>query len=247
MKLINLNIETDLHYDLVFDFLRAEDPDVITLQEATKHSQTVLEEAGYFVSYVPRLKKMSVTGEITDGELIATRTPHTLTDHLYYDHGKGELQFEDEADRRQTNQEGLLVAEFEIEEQHFVLATTHFTWTPRGETACEDQKTDMEAFLSFTTTLPPHILTGDFNIPRHHNELYEVLRKTYTDAIPEEYASSMDREIHKHGNNPKLQKLFDDFMVDYIFVQPPYVATDVRLQFGVSDHAAVIAYIEKET
>ena len=245
MKLINLNVEIDLHYERVFDFLRSEDPDVITLQEATDHYRSELEQAGYFVSYVPRLKKMSVTGEITDGELIATRVSHTLTDHLYYDHGHKDLQFEDEANRRETNHEGLLIAEFDQADTHFILCTTHFTWTPKGELACDDQKADMQAFLDFTTKLPPHILTGDFNIPRHHNELYDVLAEHYIDNVPATYESSMDPTLHKHRNNPELQKLFNDFMVDYVFTQSPYTATDVRLEFGISDHAAVIAEIGK--
>lgn len=35
-------------------------------------------------------------------------------------------------------------------------------------------------------------------------------------------------------------------MVDYIFTQPPYDVKNVKLVFGVSDHAAIIADISIE-
>jgi len=37
--------------------------------------------------------------------------------------------------------------------------------------------------------------------------------------------------------------LFTHFMVDYIFIQPPYRAENVEFIFGVSDHAAVVAEV----
>lgn len=245
MKLINCNVEVDSHYEKVMNLLKSENPDTITLQEATQEYQQLFKDAGYYTSYVPRLKKMSGGAEVTDGELIATRVPHTITDHLYYDHGK-ELQFEDIENRRETNNEGLLVAEFNFDGQDFLVATTHFTWTPKGEEACENQIADMKALLDFTTKLPPHVLTGDFNIPRQHNHLYEELTKHYTDRVPKYYKSSLDKDFHRTSNNPAKAHLFSDFMVDYIFTQAPYTATNVRLQFGVSDHAAVIADITQE-
>ncbi len=36
-----------------------------------------------------------------------------------------------------------------------------------------------------------------------------------------------------------------DKMVDGLFTTPAYRASDVRLQFGVSDHVAIVATIEK--
>lgn len=42
------------------------------------------------------------------------------------------------------------------------------------------------------------------------------------------------------------QPIFEEYMVDYIFTQSPYWADNVKLKFGVSDHAAVIAEINVE-
>ena len=81
-------------------------------------------------------------------------------------------------------------------------------------------------------------------MPRGHNKLYEVITQKYTDTIPRHYRSSLDRNLHRLGKKTDLnQPIFDAYMVDYIFTQPPFEASDIHLEFGVSDHAAVIGNI----
>ena len=89
-------------------------------------------------------------------------------------------------------------------------------------------------------------MCGDFNIPRHYNPLYDELTKYYVDNIPLSYISSLDPTLHYAGSHPDKKMLFDSYMVDYIFTQTPYTATDVRLEFSISDHAGVVAHISKE-
>ena len=67
----------------------------------------------------------------------------------------------------------------------------------------------------------------------------------YTDTIPANYTSSLDKTLHRKGDDPSRAHLFTDFMVDYLFTKPDYQASDVRLEFGISDHAAVVATISK--
>ena len=83
------------------------------------------------------------------------------------------------------------------------------------------------------------------NIPRHHNFLYEKFLEQYKDNIPAEYKSSLDKSMHLFGNDSEKNVLFTDYMVDYIFSQAPYRVQNVRLEFGISDHAAVIADVFK--
>ena len=58
------------------------------------------------------------------------------------------------------------------------------------------------------------------------------------DNIPAHYTTSLDMNIHKRGYL-KLQN-----MVDGLFTTPKYIASNVRLVDGVSDHMAIVADIE---
>jgi hypothetical protein len=84
------------------------------------------------------------------------------------------------------------------------------------------------------------------NMPRGYNANYEHFIKRYIDTIPKQYMSSLDRNLHRLGSDPDLKSpMFESYMVDYIFSQPPYIVEDVLLHFGVSDHAGVTAIIKK--
>ena len=125
----------------------------------------------------------------------------------------------------------------------YAIATTHFTWAPNGNISTDAQHMDMDAFLFHMEKYKPHVMCGDFNIPRGHNDLYDKLLIAYKDAVPELYATSLDAEFHRLRLDQDRKVLLERYMVDYILTQEPYRAEDVRLQFGVSDHAAVIATI----
>lgn len=247
MKLISLNVEIDRHYDTVWPFLDAESPDVLCLQEATGAYVNGLMERKYHVTSLPRVKKFSLAGnELIDSVLIATKLPHEASTWHYY-HPGGELQFENKADRRETNRQGLVIVTFTDEtDVTYTILTNHFTAGLDDATASEAQKEDMDTLLNYTSSLPPHVLSADLNLPRQHNTLYTSLTNHYTDAIPAHERTSMDRDFHILGNDPEKSFIFDSCMVDYILTKPQYSAQNVRMQFGVSDHAAVIADIYKD-
>ncbi len=73
--------------------------------------------------------------------------------------------------------------------------------------------------------------------------LYPRLVRDYRDEMPAGIRSSLDPGRHRLGSDPDKQDLFETFLVDYVLTRPPYRARDVRLAFGVSDHAAVMAEI----
>ena len=130
--------------------------------------------------------------------------------------------------------------------QMYSIATVHLMVTPDGK-EIPAQTASVKKLLKFLDTKEPHILCGDFNIPRGYNTNYHLFTDKYIDTIPHLYTSSLDRTLHRDGNNPELHSpIFDIYMVDYIFSQPPYSVSDVRLEFGVSDHAAVLAQISKQ-
>lgn len=229
------------------DFITRENPDVVCMQESHEHFAELLEQQEYQCTLLPRCEKIQDGKNFVDCELLATKYPFT-SDNYYYSKIEGEeLPFETRElfNDGKKSHFGFIHACIAIDEIKYDIATTHFTWTPDGTIPNEPQKRDMEAFLKLIATLPPHIMCGDFNIPRNHNPLYEKLTEQYKDTIPDNYKSSLDKTIHHLGDNPEKQNLFDDFMVDYVFSQEPYVVSDVRLQFGVSDHAGVVCTIEK--
>lgn len=244
LKLITLNVEGILHTNRVLPFLREKNADVITLQEAAESYCKHLEDMGYHVSFAPRVRTCQNNIEFIDGELIATKIPHHISIFDYFKPSE-EILLQDIANKRTTNRQSVMVATFTIADTPWCIASTHFTWAPDGRVASSDQKEDLESLLNFTKTLPPHIMTGDFNIPRHHNELYPELTNIYSDTIPEDCKSSLDKEFHIMGTDPTRALLFTDFMVDYIFSQPPYVVSEVEQHFGLSDHSAFTARISQ--
>lgn len=244
MKLVQCNVEGMRHLETVEELLKKEDPDVVCLQEANENHRHILESLGHQVSFIPEMIENRDNEMLPEGVMFGSKTPYT-PECVYYFKPSDELQLADMDKKRVTYRQGYICADVTIDNATYTIVTTHFTWTPQGEIPCQDQLEDMDTLLSLLKSKPAHILVGDMNFPRHHSPLYARLLERYTDEIPTEYKISLDKTFHRLGNDPEKADLFTDFMVDYVFTQPPYTAHNVRLRFGVSDHAAVIAEIEK--
>lgn len=244
LKILSLNVEGLKHSATVLPFLVSEAPDVICLQESHGGYKDWLQHNGYHVSEM--FRHVSKQGETTFDEYlhIASKTPHVATTHLYYQEPNNQqvVSYDIENDRSRGDF-GVLFAAIETEQTVYHIGTTHFSWAPDGTVPSRGQLADVTTFIEISQNLPPHVMCGDFNIPRQHNPLYASLTELYADAVPSEYVSSLDATLHRFGSDPTRAKLFSDFMVDYVFTQPPYTAHDVELAFGISDHAAVVATI----
>ena len=246
MKLLSLNVEGTRHEDRVAAFIAEESAEVIALQEAHAGHARLLNKQGYWTSFLPRCLKEQEGKKYTDGIILAARYPFSATSHYYYKPtDKPVAEMLDEKTGRKTDWQGFLLAEIQAPNAQYHIGSTHFTWTPDGSVPNQAQQDDMKVFARQVSKLPPHIMCGDFNIPRHHNSLYKELTRLYTDEIPAHYSSSLDRDLHHLGSTRVKDELFTDYMVDYVFSQPPYEVSEVRLAFGVSDHAAVVCEIEK--
>ena len=243
MKLITLNVEMKKHYDKVLPFRESEDPDVLCLQEAPEEMATMLQELGYTTSFLPIVLRPNADNVYPEGALLAAKSPLHHVSAEYYFKPHSTIQLENNSLKRESYAAGFIIADI----KECKVATTHFTWTPNGADPNEDQKEDLPKLLSMLKGYGPHILCGDMNIPRHHSPLYEDLLLQYTDNVPPKYKSSLDKSIHRLGDLPEKANLFSDFVVDYVFTQPPYRAENVRLEFGLSDHAAVVADIFKDS
>lgn len=247
MKLISLNIEGYLHKLEALNFLKNEDADVVCLMECPEGFVSEVQALGYQTTYKSvRLVNRDGT-QTLEGNLLASKNKHQAESFFIYRHpGERVLEKYDEKTGRQNADVVLLHATVEVNGEVFNIATTHFTWTPKGEEPSLVQQEDTRRLIELTENFAPHIICGDFNIPRHHNCLYDELTNHYLDAIPVRYKSSLDKNLHRRGQDSTRAHLFTDFMVDYVFTQPPYQAENVRLEFGISDHAAVVADIKKQ-
>lgn len=244
MKLISLNIEGGRNEELSLPFIEKEDADVVCLMEAPEFWCEKLEVLGYHTTFAPmQLRNNSVRPAFVEGIILASKNPYQSTTEYY--HGS-ETSITQELHRAaDTVSRPVIIAEIEHESQTYTVATTHMSVTLDG-TPNEHQRDCVAKLLTTMEQHEPHIICGDFNMPRGVNDLYEEVTKRYTDAIPAHYTSSLDRNIHRMGNDPGLNApIFDTFMVDYIFTQTPYTAKDVRLEFNLSDHAGVVATIDK--
>jgi len=238
MKLISLNLEGKRHFNTAFPFLKKESADVLCLMEAPRDLEPWLAAQGYFVTFAPMAIKDQDDLQFETGVLFASKHKHS-SETFYYHQPTTDIVHYDKNNKRNTISHPVIFASID----GFHIATTHFTWNPFGETADQYQTTDLKSLLQYLRTKPAHLLCGDFNIPRKYNSLYQEICTHYTDTIPAFYESSLDAKYHRARNNPQLQKLFRDFMVDYLFTQHPHKASDVRLQFGISDHAAIVAIV----
>ena len=235
-------MEGVLHISKVQALLGRESPDVVCLQEAPESFQADLAHRGYESTFAPMTIRTQQDKQFREGLITATRLPADCSIEYYHGSSTTIVPHDYQA-RLETVAHPLLAATMAHKSQPLRIVNIHMIVTPNG-LSTDYQTVGMRRLLELLEPFPPHVLCGDFNMPRGFNELYETVTNRYVDAVPRRYTSSLDKSLHRLGNSPDLtEPLFESYMVDYIFTQPPYQAHDVRLEFGVSDHAAVIGEI----
>ncbi len=241
IKLISLNIERDQHYDTVLPFLKAEQADVVALEEVLERDvERFKKELGMADAlFVPlgipdkgrNVEPLVATRE-QEGILLLSRLPMEERGHIFY------CSCGDPEAVSLWSVHGHLVVlwiQVEREGKMYTIATTHLTWTPNGESN-DIQRRDVQQMLKVLEPFHEIVLCGDFNAPRGR-ETWERVALRYTDNIPQNYTTSIDPKLHVvHG----LQ-----YVVDGMFSTPEYKVFDVRLVEGVSDHKAVVGYLSK--
>lgn len=244
MKLISLNVEGNNHLERVIPFIKKESPDCIALMEAPQFVEETLSDMGYTTSF-SEMNIRTMNGQtFSEGVLVATKASHTSSEHYYY-HAPDRGGAFDPQNHRNTISNVCRSTTFTVDNESYTVVATHVMDTKNG-LVDEHQRAGMQALLAHLHTLSSHVLCGDFNMPRGYNVLYEEVIEHYKDTVPSTYKSSLDRNLHRLGNVDIDEPIFDEYMVDYIFTQPPYDASDVHLEFGISDHAAVIGTITKQ-
>lgn len=251
LSLVSLNIEGSKHLATALPFVVSRNADIVCIQELLGRDIKRFEEAfGAPCFYAPMTllppgAPLNQTEEpVPFGIGMFSRVPLT-GQRLHYIHEapEGIRNFIEDTThtKRQTQHVLMLVSDVEKDGIQYRIGTTHFTWTPEGD-ADEYQREDIETLFSIAHVEAPLTLCGDFNAPRGR-EIFSALTTRFKVNIPAHYATSIDVSLHRNG---KIRpRDFDDKMVDYLFTTSTYTAKNVELVFGVSDHAAIVATIEK--
>lgn len=244
LKLVSINIERSKHLDRVVSFLEREQPDVVCFQELREGDLLLFEEKlGMHSAFLSNSQHREQGAQETYviGTGILTALPLQNVSLNYYRGSEQEARHNAPYEYITHTATGVLSAEVLKDNERFIIATTHFTWTPDG-LPDEFQRTDIEKLFDILRQLEEVLLCGDFNAPRG-GEIWQMLADKYTDNIPLQYKTSLDVTLHRAGKERPHE--LENKMVDGLFTTPGYVARDVRLEFGISDHAAIVATIEK--
>ncbi|HEX9722241.1 MAG TPA: endonuclease/exonuclease/phosphatase family protein [Candidatus Paceibacterota bacterium] len=244
IKLVSINIELDKHLDLVREFLKKEQPDVVCMQEVYKQD---LQDFGERLAMQAVFGHMSNIGHIDYNKAprdpygvgILSALPVQKAWVEYYAGGAKEAKTRIFQENSRNDPHPLMLVTVQKGNVSLTFGTTHFTWTPDGNPD-DLQRRDLKNLLGILTEISEIILCGDFNAPRGR-EVFDILAKLYKDNIPLSYTTSIDANLHRDKENMCGKPL----MVDGLFTTPEYQCSNVRLQNGVSDHMAIVAEISK--
>ncbi|MDP1688562.1 MAG: endonuclease/exonuclease/phosphatase family protein [bacterium] len=254
IKLITINVEMNRHWDDIIPFLERESPDVLCLQEAFSRDIKMLEEKfGYTSIYLPTCKRWygpSNTPPIEDqGIAVLSKLPLISKNKEYYYNGSPELlQYNDKSleTKRETIRQGIIWITVQKEGVEFTIANTHFTWTPNGMTNAY-QEQDIKELFKILDYIPNLVICGDFNTPRNINSIYKIITNRFKDCVPADVVTTLDVNKHRVRVDNKEMTRIGTYVVDYIFSTTSYEIKGVRVEYGVSDHAAVIGTIQRSS
>ena len=243
IRFASINIEFDRHYERVFPFVKNFGPDVLCLQEVLDADISLFErEFNMKCVFVPMVGLRRIQNDLSSpmvnfGIAIFSKIPIQGFQADYYG-GNPDIVpqfFEEYPVGMALINKVLLSASLLFEGVLYTFATTHFTWSNHG-LVTDEQRTDLVKLFAILDTKSEFILSGDFNAPRGR-EIFTTIASRYKDNIPPEYTTSIDKNLHRAGDL--------GFMVDGLFTTPRYVATEVKLTDGVSDHMAITALAHK--
>lgn len=240
LSLVSLNVEEDKRFDTALPFFADIRPDVTCVQELLEHDIPRFEAVcGPLAAFAPLCRVVRNGEEYVRGTALFSRRNVANAGVHYYVGAKETIRVDDGISDVGTH----AVVYADVGEESYRILTTHHTWSMDGASTPE-QLTDVDSLMAFLEGLDGFVLCGDFNAPRG-GETFSRLAAHYTDNIPQEYKTSIDTALHKTRDRPEARARVETFMVDGLFTTPAYVARDVRFQFGVSDHAAIVATLEK--
>jgi len=241
MKIVSLNIEFNRHLTRVKDFLQAEQPDVVCLQEVLEPHLALFQDAtqAKFVNFAPMLhmQKHGVD-DVLGVAIFSRRSVQAWQVHHLGGKGTGRDVFQDEtvATKYTSSRFVALEAKLETSSGILPLLTTHFPVTVEGGMD-EFQTGVCEKFLQLVAGYETVAACGDFNAPRGR-PIFTRLATALTDNIPMHYETSLYGPFHKAAYQLP-------YMVDGLFTKGQVTARDVVLKAGMSDHHAIVGHLQQ--
>jgi mRNA deadenylase 3'-5' endonuclease subunit Ccr4 len=244
MKIVSLNIECDKHYERIFPFLENESVDVVCMQEVLEEDfEYIKENLGMGGVYIPQGIVTSSHPSYSHlyGKLFGVAIfSSTILESGYSFYWGNENNCRLDVSQYSKDVQGLqsfvtLWVKVIVDGVEYRCVTTHFPVTVEGQSS-PYQVEVANSFLKGLEQFENFFFCGDFNAPRG-NETFAMMARKYKDCIPEKYVTSLDQNLHRF---PGIQ-----FMVDGLFTTVNYIASDVTLVDGLSDHMAIVATIIK--
>ncbi len=234
---MTLNIERDNHLKKVEALLKKENPDVACLQEIPEKAAHHLAQANKMDFEFRRMGMLQGQSIGLAILWLPSRVKPKALHVLSYAGKDAYGEHEWDPHQSETYARIVLAMEFEKTAVSFFIANTHFTWSPDGK-ATDMQRKDIASLLHCVeewARLPVGlILIGDFNAPRG-GEIYQEIRKHYTDHLPASIQTTLDQQLHRAAPI--------DRVVDIFFSTPQYRFENIRVISGVSDHCAVTGMV----
>jgi len=247
LRFVHLNIEGSKHLERVYTFLKAQNPDVVCMQELPEVEVSGIES---FLGMKSLFVSMAQTNDELQGIGIFSRHPIIQRIEKWYGGSKESLPTYDETDyesRYSTSRFILAVCGIETEGEVFRIGTTHFPVTEKGSVT-EYQHTSVKRLLALLEKQGELVFSGDFNAPRG-GEIFSMIAEKYKDNVPLHYIKSLDYSLHRAGKNLEADATsigLTGHMVDGLFSTSGYEVSDVEMVCGVSDHCALVANISKK-
>lgn len=244
IKIATLNMEGRLHTPRVIQFLGDESPDIACLQEVPSSLVSRLRKThGYHGRYAslvyipPGILRHDMEGG-NNGLLILSRErlepASNSSSRFYYRRSENHLPVANGITA--VDNRLLLTGKVKWEGSDYTVATTHFTWTPNGEPNKEQWEDLPKLKAIFSRWVRECIFVADTNSSRG-GKIWAELAKIFTDNVPAHVTSTLDPNLHKKGD---LQ-----LVIDGLFTTPEYKASRVRIVEGVSDHKALVGFVER--
>lgn len=237
LKLVTINIEGNRHLARWPRIVPEEQPDVVCMQEVFEKDLPYIEEklqmkGSFFpMMNIAQENKYGISPAGLWGVGLFTNLTHSPIQGEYYSGTNKVKIFVLPNDASRV----LVSSTVEKDGEQFTVATTHFTWSGKGETTAE-QLADFSQLKQIVEKKNEVILCGDFNAPRGR-ELFSKFTEILHDNLPADVTTTLDETLHYAG---KL-----DLVVDTIFTSPQYRAEKVHTIAGVSDHMAVAGEISR--
>lgn len=238
IKIVSINIEGDKHLVRILPFLKKVQPDVICFQEMFADDVPLFEtELKGSIIFTP-LTTMTIAHQTMNaprglwGIAVWTRKGVVVKKQIIDYYRGNELDVHEPFNPAVPFSRAVQIVLCMVKKKRFMVANTHFTWTPDGK-ADDRQREDQMKLLVLLKPYKDLILCGDFNAPRGQ-EVYRQFAQTYVDQLPEHITTTLDPELHRFKSTNTLA-------VDSIFTTASYKASSFSVETGLSDHKALIA------